>query len=81
MCRWQPRWDTLIIRNKNARLVTIEAALSKSLLLKQEKKIVIKKKSHRKKRKEDFMILTADTLRMDDEVKETHMLYGNMILQ
>jgi hypothetical protein len=34
-----------------------------------------------KKRKEDLMILTANTLNMDAEVKATHMLFCDAILQ
>jgi hypothetical protein len=54
----------------------------KSLLSKQDEKIVIEKERvDVEKRKEDFMILTADTSQMDDEVKAAHMFYRGMILQ
>jgi hypothetical protein len=54
----------------------------KVMLLKQEEKIVIRKERVAvKKRKGDFMILTADTTRMDPQVLAAHMFCRDMILK
>jgi hypothetical protein len=53
----------------------------KALLSKQEKIVIEKERVAVKKQNDDFMILTADTLRMDGEVKDAHMFYHDMILQ
>jgi hypothetical protein len=48
----------------------------------QEKKIELEMtRDTVKKGKEDFMILTANTLNMDDKMKAAHMLFCNAILQ
>jgi hypothetical protein len=49
--------------------------------MEMEKKIEIESRVSVKKRKEDFMILTIDTLNMDDEVKTAHMLFRDAILE
>jgi hypothetical protein len=43
--------------------------------------VIEKERVAMKKRKEDFMIVNCDTLKMDDEVKAVHILYGDMFLQ
>jgi hypothetical protein len=51
------------------------------MMEKMEKKIEIESRVSVNKRKEDFMIMTIDTINMDDEVKTAHMLFRDAILE